>query len=151
MYIDVQADGLGGYTSPGGRADSTVILEKSETQHVHKNYTPGCHPQTGNEEDQPTMFEVETVRPRVTGRNSIELVEDQLEYNRRKVNATIKSKKNFGIEVIARGASETPTSSSTMVESSRLQLTTVGSDMTESSLGYWTPNLTESSVTHDTR
>ena len=48
------------------------------------------------------MIGVETVSPRVSGRNSIELVEDQLVYSRRKGNVTTKSREHFGIKVIGK-------------------------------------------------
>ena len=76
---------------------------------------------------------VETVR--VTG--SIELVEDQLVYQRRKGNVTSENRENFVFKVIRRGASDAPESSCTMVDSSQLQVTTVESDTARSAMESW--------------
>ena len=73
-------------------------------------------PHTGDGNNRPAMLmmEVETIRPRVNGRNSIESVEDQLEYRRGKENVTTKSRKSFEIKVFEREASGTPTNSPIM-------------------------------------
>ena len=96
-----------------------------------------------------TTIGVETVRPKVTG--SIELIEDQLVYQIRTTNVTEEDRENFGDKVIRRGESNIPESSSTMVELSRLQITSCGSDTTRSSMESWSPTITGSCATQDTR
>ena len=66
-YNDVEFEGIGG----------------DVRQHVYKIYKPEGHPQIDTKEHQPTMdvMGVETVKPQVTG--SIELIEDQLVYQKR--------------------------------------------------------------------
>ena len=77
-----------------------------------------------------TTIGVETVRPKVTG--SIELIEDQLVYQRRTGNVTTEDRENFGVKVIRRGESNTPDSSSAMVDLSRLQFTSCESNTARS-------------------
>ena len=133
-HDDVQLEGIGGDAPP----------------HVHKIYKPGGHPQTDTKEHRPTMtmMEVKTARPQVTG--SIELIEDQLVYQKRTGNVTKEHRENFGPKVIRRGTFDTPESSSTMVDSSRLQVTTVERDTARSSMESWPPTITGSGVTQET-
>ena len=105
--------------------------------HVQKIYKPEGHPQTDTKEHRHTMttMGVETVPPKVTG--SIEFIEDQLVYQRRTGNVTTEDRENFGVKVIRRGESNTPESPSTMVDLSRLQITSRASDTARSSMESW--------------
>ena len=133
-YNDVEFEGIGG----------------DVRQHVYKIYKPEGHPQIDTKEHRPTMtaLGVEKVQPQVTG--SIELIEDQLVYQKRTGNVTKEHRENFGSKVIRRGTSDTPESSSTMVDSSRLQVTTVVRDTARTSMESWPPTITGSGVTQDT-
>ena len=127
----------------GGLIETVTMLKENKPMsdahndlppHTHKIYKPGDHPQSDTKEHWPTvtMMGVETVRPQVKG--SIELVEDQLVNQKRTGNVNTENRENFWFNVIVRGASNTPESSSTMIDLSRLQVTSVESDTARSSM-----------------
>ena len=86
-HDDVQLEGIGGDPPP----------------HVHKIYKPGGHPQTDTKEHRPTMtmMEVKTARPQVTW--SIELIEDQLVYQKRTGNVARGHREKLDIKLSGEG------------------------------------------------
>ena len=78
-------------------------------------------------------MKVETVRPRITGKGNVKLMEKKLETSQRKENVTTQSPSdnNVGDKVVVEGSAMTLTNFSTMQDATCLPIIELGSDVAE--------------------